>query len=82
MLLNTIIYSTTKNHSPEEINYYIIDYGSESLRRYQSLPHIGGIVFQEEDEKYNNLFKLIRNEIQKRKKLFSDYGGEYKSYFV
>ena len=80
MLLNTIIYSTTKNHSPEEINYYIIDYGSESLRRYQSLPHIGGIVFQEEDEKYNNLFKLIRNEIQKRKKLFSDYGGEYKSY--
>ena len=80
MLLNTLIYSTSKNYTPEEINFYIIDYGSESLRRYQGLPHIGGIVFQGEDEKYNNLLKLIRNELQTRKKIFADYGGEYNNY--
>lgn len=80
MLLNTLIYSSVKNHTVDEINYYIIDYGSESLRRYNHLPHVGGMVFVSEDEKYNNLFKLIREEIQERKKLFADYNGEYTTY--
>ncbi len=80
MLLNTLIYSSVKNYSSEKINFYIIDYGSEALKRYSSLPHVGGIVFDGESEKYNNLFKLIKEEIQYRKKLFVDYGGEYKDY--
>ena len=80
MLLNTIIFSTIQNYSVNEIQYYILDYGSESLRRYQSVPHIGGMVFSGEEERYNNLFKLIREEIKNRKKLFVDYGGEYENY--
>ena len=80
MFLNTLIYSTTKNHTAEEINYYIIDYGSESFRKYEKLPHIGGIVYAEETEKYNNLIKLLREEIPKRKKLFANFGGEYLNY--
>ncbi len=80
MLLNTIIYSSCKNHSAEEVNYYIIDYGSESLRKYQSLLHVGGIVFAGEDEKFYNLLTLIREDIQKRKKLFAEFGGNYQNY--
>ncbi len=79
-LINTIIYSSTKNFSADEINYYIVDYGSESFRKYSKLPHLGGIVFASEDEKYHNLFKLIREELQKRKKLFADFGGEYTNF--
>jgi len=78
--LNTLIYSTSKNYSANGINYYIVDYGSESLRRYKKLPHIGGIVFAGEDEKYNNLFKMIKEEIYTRKNLFADYGGEFANY--
>ena len=44
-LLTTMIYSTAKYHTPDEINFYIMDYGSESLRNVMSLPHIGGMVF-------------------------------------
>ncbi|MBR4618620.1 MAG: type VII secretion protein EssC [Bacilli bacterium] len=79
-LLNSIIYSTITNHSPEELNYYIVDYGSETLRKYSKAPHIGGMVFSEEKEPLNNLIKLITNEINERKQLFSEYGGEYNSY--
>lgn len=79
-LLNTLIYTTTKNHSANEINFYIIDYGSESLRKFKSLPHIGGIVLASEEEKYNNLLKMLKEELQKRKKLFADYAGEYTNY--
>ncbi len=80
MLLNTIIYSTTKFHKADELNYYIIDYGSESLRRFLSLPQVGGIVFSGEEEKYNNLLKLLKEELAKRKNLFVESGGSYQNY--
>ena len=80
MLLDSIIYSTSKYHKSDEVNFYIIDYGSESLRRYINLPNVGGMVFAGEDEKYNNLLKIIRNEIIERKRLFIDFGGQYVSY--
>ena len=80
MLLNDIIYSTTKAHNALELNYYIIDYGSESLRRFLSLPQVGGIVFAAEEEKYNNLLKLLKEELTKRKKLFVESGGSYQNY--
>lgn len=80
MLLSTIIYGLSKNYTAEEINIYSIDYGSESLRRFQALPQVGGIAFQGDDEEYNNLIKMLKEEISNRKKLFVDYGGEYKSY--
>ena len=79
-LLDTMVYSSMKNYSNQELNYYMIDYGSESLRKFSKAPHVGGIVYAGEDEKYHNLFKLIKEELQKRKKLFADYGGEYKNY--
>ena len=80
MLLDALIYSTTKNYSSDEINYYIVDYGSETLRKFNKLPHVGGLAFSGDEENFNNLLKMIREEITFRKKLFSDYGGEYKNY--
>ena len=79
-VLNTIIYSTTKNYSPNDIVYYIIDYGSEELYQFSHFPHVGGYVSQSDKDKYNNLIKLLKKEISNRKKLFSNYGGSYNSY--
>lgn len=80
MLLNSIIYSTIISHTSEEINYYIIDYGSESLRRFAKFPQIGGMVFAEENDKFTSLLKLIRNEINTRKRKYANYNGDYLSY--
>ena len=79
-LLRTIIYSLCKNYTSEEINIYSIDYGSESLRRFEALSHVGGMVFQGDEEKYNNIIKMLREEMNRRKRLFVNYGGEYSSY--
>ncbi len=80
MLLDSIIYSTTTRHSTKEINYYVIDYGSESLRKFSNFPHIGDMVYQGEDEKLNNLMKMIKDIIIERKKLFISYSGNYNNY--
>lgn len=80
MLINSMIYSTCKNHTNDEIIYYILDYGTENLRIFEKLPHVGGIVFNGEDEKYYNLIKLIKEETKRRKNLLSKYGGDYDDY--
>ena len=80
LFLNTLIYSTALDYKADDVNFYIVDYGSESLRMYQGLPHIGGMVFMDEEDKFNNLIKMIKEEIQKRKGLFANYGGSYESY--
>lgn len=79
-MLDTMICSTVKNHTVDEINYYIIDYGSESFTKYEKLAHVGGVVIAGEDEEYNNLLKFLKAELKRRKKLFADYGGEYDNY--
>ncbi|MBR1376448.1 MAG: type VII secretion protein EssC [Bacilli bacterium] len=80
LLLNTLIYQTSLNYSARIINYYIVDYGSESVRKFSSLPQVGGMVFSGEDEKLTNLLKLLKEEVSNRKKLFVNYGGEYINY--
>lgn len=80
MLLNSIMYSSMIGHTSDEINYYIVDYGSESLRRFSNFSSVGGMVYAGEEDKFKNLIKLIKNEIARRKKLYSSYGGEYINY--
>ncbi len=80
MLLKSIIYSCSTLYSTNDINFYIFDFGSESLRVFSKLPHVGDIVFSNETEKLEKLFKIIDREIEKRKELFSEYNGDYATY--
>jgi len=78
--LTSTIYSLMREHTPEEVNIYILDFASETLRSFAKAPHVGDVVLSFEAEKITNLFMMLLNEIEKRKKLFTDYGGDHKSY--
>lgn len=80
LLMGSILYSTMLLHKVEEVNFYMFDYGSESFRMFSRFPHIGGMVFTGEDEKYRNLLKLLERELNARKRKFVNYGGEYQNY--
>ncbi len=79
-IISSIIYSACKWHKSSELNIYILDYGSETLRMFNGFPQIGGMTFVGEEEKNKNLFKLISEEIKKRKKILIEYGGSLKAY--
>ena len=79
-MLNAIIYSTITCHKPEEVNFYILEFGAESLRIFSKAPHVGDILYVNDSEKISNLFKMLRTEIDRRKKLFADYSGDYQTY--
>lgn len=78
--LNAVIYSLIKEHTPEEVNMYILDFASETLKSFSKAPHVGDVVLSYESEKISNLFKMLMEEVGYRKKLFSDYGGDYASF--
>ncbi len=81
LLLNSLIYSTIISHTVNEVNFYIMDFGTESLRIFSEAPHVGDVLFSDDVEKINNIFKMIRKEINSRKKIFADYYGDYQ-YFI
>ena len=80
MLLSSIIYSVCSVYSSDVVNFYIVDYGSESLRLYNKFPQVGDIIFASEKDKLDKLLGLLNDELLYRKKLFADYNGEYKTY--
>ena len=80
MFISAMIYSLCITHSSDEVNFYIFDFGSESLRVFKEMPHVGDIVFSSEEEKVIKLNKMIQEELDFRKQLFADYNGEYENY--
>ena len=80
IMISSIIYSLIVSHTSEELNIYIIDFGSEMLGIFKSAPQVGDVVFVNEEEKLVNLFNTITKELERRKKLFSDYNGSYNLY--
>ena len=80
MVLNTIIYSSIIKFSPEVLQYYILDFGSQGFRRYENAPHVGGVVCAGEEEEYQNFFKMLKKELENRKKTLSLSGEDYKTY--
>ena len=80
--INALIYSIMEDHTPEEVNFYIFDFASETLRAFAKAPHVGDVVLSYEGEKVTNSLKMLYEELERRKKLFADYGGDYRSYIM
>lgn len=78
--LSTLIYSLISNHSVEALNLYILDFGAETLKAFEKDPHVGGVALSSDEEKIVNLFKMLDSELNTRKQMFSDFGGDYASY--
>lgn len=78
--LNAMLYSLIKHHSDQELNIYILDFSSESLRAFENAPQVGDVMVSGDDEKIENMFKLLSEEMADRRKKFADHGGDMQSY--
>ena len=80
IMITSIIYSLITDHSPEEVNFYIMDFGAETLKNFRNAPHVGDVLISGDDEKILNLLKLLQEKIEERKILLLDYNGDYNLY--
>ena len=79
-LVSTLIYSLITTYTVDEVNIYVLDFGSEALRMYTKAPHVGGVVGSDDKDRITTLIRLLQKKITERKKLFSEYNGSYEYY--
>ena len=80
-LLQTILCSVLRRYSPEQFNFYVMDFSSRTFKMFRKLPHCAGVVYEEETEAVSRLIKLISDIIEERKALFErEEIGSYKEY--
>lgn len=80
-LLKTMIVSLAGHYGPEEVWIYCMDFSSRTFRVFEQLPHCGGVVFSEEEEKVERLFRLMGKYMDERKKILEESGvGSYGEY--
>lgn len=76
--LQTLVYALVMKYTPEHINLYAIDYSAKMLSAFEAMPHVGGIIYEGENEKLAKFFGMANNILEERKKLFR--GGNYSQY--
>lgn len=79
-LLYTMLVSSCMDHSPEEVNFYLLDFGAETLRIFNKFPHVGSIITIEDQDLLLDTLIMIDEECGRRKELFLDYGGSFINY--
>lgn len=72
--LQTLIYSMVSDYgyTPEELNLYAMDFGGRNLGYLSELPHTGGVVFADEEQKLLQLVSVLHNIIDERKHIFEE----------
>ena len=65
-------------YTPAEVNIYAIDYSAKMLSAFEKMPHVGGIMYENDDDKLAKFFNMLGVMLEERKKLFR--GGNYSQY--
>ncbi|MEI6179197.1 MAG: type VII secretion protein EssC, partial [Chloroflexales bacterium] len=66
-LLQTLVLSLALEHTPDQVNLYLLDFGGRRLKIFEPLPHVGSIVLPGANEHVARLFAMLLREIEHRK---------------
>ncbi|QGQ98831.1 type VII secretion protein EssC [Paenibacillus psychroresistens] len=73
-LLKSIIIDLVTSYTADDLNLYLLDFGSRTLAVFHELPHLGDVLYLEEEDKLLKLFKMLTQELENRKRLFAAEG--------
>jgi len=68
-------------YTPEELTLYAMDFGGRNLGYLENLPHTGGVVFADDEDRLLELLALLQEIIDERKMLFAAHNcGAFTEY--
>lgn len=76
--LQTLVFSLAHRYSPDYVNFYIMDFSSNSMRAYEKLAHVGAVMYENDLEEISRFFHMIEDIFAERRKMLN--GGNYKQY--
>ena len=76
--VQTFIFSLINHYTPGEINIYAIDFSSKMLSVFEGEPHVGAVMYENDDELIDKFFAMMKRIMDERKEMFR--GGSYSQY--
>ncbi len=73
-MLQQIMKEFMMKYSARDVNVYILDFASMALKVFSGLNMVGGVITASDDEKMANFFRMMEEEMARRKELFSQMG--------
>lgn len=70
--VQSVILSLALRYSPAAVNIYVLSLSSRILGSLSELPHIGEIIYNEEEAELRRLIDMLEREDARRKALFAD----------
>ncbi|GIN20544.1 type VII secretion protein EssC [Siminovitchia fordii] len=72
MTLLTLLLAFAEKQSPEQVNYYLLDFGNGALLPLRQLRHTGDYIKLDEGRKLEKLIDYIEREMERRSELFME----------
>ncbi len=73
-LLQSLLFSVACRYSQRQVNYYVLDYSSRMLKKFDGLPHCGAVLLEEDADLLDAFFEQINEIVAERKRKFSMWG--------
>lgn len=70
--LQTVIMGLATTHNPDQLNIYLLDFGTNGLLPLRDLPQVADTIMLDEDEKINKFIKRMDDTLKTRKRLLSE----------
>ena len=72
--VQTLVTALVSDHSPEDVNLYILDFGGRLLKQFEPLPHVGSVITADEEERLRRFILILRRTLDERRALFGEAG--------
>lgn len=72
--LQTVVMQLARENNPDQIQFYLLDFGTNGLLPLRDLPHVADIIRADEVAKLSKFIRLIRSELKRRKSLLNKAG--------
>lgn len=72
--LQTLALSLALSYSPRDVHMYLLDFGGRALTALAGLPHVGGVILADEQERLTRLMRFLVREMEERKARFAQAG--------
>jgi DNA segregation ATPase FtsK/SpoIIIE-like protein len=73
--LRSLLVSLAATHSPDEFHAYILDLGGRNYRSLEELPHVGAVIYADEEtyeERLQRLLEKLEGMIEERQQILSN----------
>lgn len=73
-VLRTLITSLALMHTPQEVQFYCLDFGGGALAALADLPHVGGVASRLDPDRVRRTVAEVSGLLESRERFFTERG--------